>query len=112
MRVWVDAQLPPSLAAWLTSHHVEAQVVRDLSLRDAADVQIFEAAKGANAIVLTKDADFARLVLHRGPPPQIVWLTCGNTSNSRLREILDRTWAAARVLLEKGEALVEIGDLA
>ncbi|WP_375341208.1 hypothetical protein [Plectonema radiosum] len=31
-------------------------------------------------------------------PPQIIWLTCGNTSNARLREIL-------------GETLVEIsGD--
>jgi predicted nuclease of predicted toxin-antitoxin system len=37
---------------------------------------------------MTKDSDFVDLVERLGPPPQIIWLTCGNTSNLRLREIL------------------------
>jgi predicted nuclease of predicted toxin-antitoxin system len=38
--------------------------------------------------VMSKDRDLADLVLRHGPPPQIIWITCGNTSNRRLEEIL------------------------
>lgn len=59
---------------------------------------------------MTKDADFVALLEQRGAPPKIVWLTCGNTSNARLREVLARTWPQARVLLDAGEPLVEVND--
>jgi predicted nuclease of predicted toxin-antitoxin system len=40
---WVDAQLPPSLAPWLTERFgVEASSMRFLGLRDAEDLEIFE----------------------------------------------------------------------
>ena len=36
MKFWLDAQLPPALARYLAeAFGVEAQVVRDLGLRDA-----------------------------------------------------------------------------
>lgn len=111
MMVWVDAQLPPALAGWLRqAYSVDAHAVRDLGLRDASDERIFTEARRANAVVLTKDADFTALVERLGPPPQIVWITCGNTTNARLRELLGRAWLDAQRLLEDGEPLVEIRD--
>ena len=60
---------------------------------------------------MTKDRDFVDLVDRYGVPPQIIWLTCGNTSNTRLREILSATLPDALELLRSGEMLVEIsGD--
>ncbi len=60
---------------------------------------------------MTKDSDFADLVDRLGKPPQIIWLTCGNTSNARLREILSVVLPEALELLCSGETLVEIsGD--
>jgi len=57
--VWVDAQLSPALAPWLTQEFgVEAFSARRLTLVRAKDRQIFEAAREANAVVLTKDVDF------------------------------------------------------
>ncbi|WP_331001431.1 DUF5615 family PIN-like protein [Nostoc sp. WHI] len=51
------------------------------------------------------------LVDRLGTPPQVIWLTCGNTSNARLKEILNSTLPEALELLRSGEALVEIrGD--
>ena len=89
MTIWVDAQLSPAIAVWITNTlGLEAIALRDLGLRDAEDPEIFEAAKAQKAIVMTKDSDFVDLVERLGPPPQIIWLTCGNTSNLRLREIL------------------------
>jgi predicted nuclease of predicted toxin-antitoxin system len=61
--IWVDAQLSPALAKWIAAELGHpAQAIRDLGLRDAKDRQIFDAARQANAIVLTKDSDFVELV--------------------------------------------------
>jgi predicted nuclease of predicted toxin-antitoxin system len=109
MIIWVDAQLSPAIAAWLSStFSVEAFAVRDLQLRDAKDEQIFSAARLSNAVVMTKDSDFLLLLDRLGPPPQVIWLTSGNTSNARLKEILTAVFPKAIELLESGESLVEI----
>jgi len=113
MVVWIDAQLAPTLAGWLReTFGVAAVAARDLQLRDAEDAVIFQAARRAGAVVLTKDADFVTLVGRHGPPPQIVWLTCGNTSNRALRELLASAWPRVVALLEAGEPLVEISGRA
>jgi predicted nuclease of predicted toxin-antitoxin system len=109
MVIWVDAQLSPAIAAWLTeTYALSAHAVRDLGLREAADRVIFLAARGASVVVMTKDSDFVRLLEEPGPPPQVIWLTCGNTSNARLRQILTNALPRAIILLESGEPLVEI----
>jgi predicted nuclease of predicted toxin-antitoxin system len=60
--------------------------------------------------VITKDSDFFGLLERFGPPPQILWITCGNTSNAYLRDVLQRTLPRALKLLEQGEPLAEISD--
>lgn len=112
MTIWVDAHLSPAIAAWITSTFgIEAIALRDLGLRDAEDPEIFEAARAQNAVVMTKDSDFVDLVERLGSPPPIIWLTCGNTSNAKLREILSETLPRALELFAAGETLVEIsGD--
>jgi len=82
--------------------------VRDLGLRDAEDIDIFEAARQANAVVMSKDSDFVDLVNRFGPPPQVLWIRCGNTSNAQMQVILSGTLLAAADLLHQGEQLVEI----
>ncbi len=72
------------------------------------DEEIFAAAKRENAVVMTKDRDFVALLDRLGPPPQVIWLRCGNTSNARLKEVLARTLSEALRLLVAGESLVEI----
>jgi predicted nuclease of predicted toxin-antitoxin system len=83
--------------------------IRDLGLRDAEDGVIYQAAKVANVVVLTKDADFAELVERLGPPPQVLWLRCGNSSNAALRALLTAELPEAMRLLNTGEAMVELG---
>jgi len=58
LTIWIDSQLSPDLARWLTEQfRVEARAVRDVHLREAKDREIFEAARRAGAVVMTKDAD-------------------------------------------------------
>jgi len=109
MIMWLDAQLSPALAKWVEETLGFATVaVRDLGLRSATDFSIFQAARKAVAIVLTKDIDFTHLLAKHGPPPKVIWLTCGNTSNHNLRRILGTALAPVLRLLESGESIVEI----
>ena len=102
--------MSPALAHWISARFagLEAIAVRDLGLRDAEDKEIFEAARQAGAVLMSKDSDFVDLVNRLGPPPQIIWIRCGNTSNAQMRVILSNTLTAAIDLLNQGERLVEI----
>ena len=112
MILWLDAQLSPSVASWIVATFaIEAHAVRDLGLRNAKDGSIFEAARDAAAVMMTKDSDFVESVQRLGPPPKVLWLTCGNTSNARLREILTSQLPVAIARLEAGDNVVEIGAI-
>lgn len=109
MTIWIDAQISPAIAIWIeTNFPVKAFALRDLGLRDSEDLEIFEKARKADSVVLTKDSDFVSLLDRFGPPPKIIWLTCGNTSNANLKIILSKTLADAIDLITEGEEIVEI----
>ena len=111
MIIWLDAQLAPSLAIWITLRfEVEAKPVRDLNLRETEDEDIFQATAREGAVMMTKVHDFVSLLERHGPPPQIIWLRCGNTSNAYLRQLLGITLPDVLAMLEDGEPLVEITD--
>ena len=109
MTIWIDAHLSPAIAPWISrTFGISAFALRDLGLRDAEDPEIFEAGKAQKIIFMTKDSDFVDLVERLGSPPQIIWLTFGNTSNAQLKEILTATLPRALEILATGESLVEI----
>jgi predicted nuclease of predicted toxin-antitoxin system len=113
MTIWIDAQLSPALAPWITATFgIEAYSVVFLGLRDADDETIFQAAKEASAVVMTKDSDFLELQLRFGAPPQIVLIALGNTSNTRMREVLQQQFAQIQQYLLQAEPLVEINERA
>jgi predicted nuclease of predicted toxin-antitoxin system len=108
--IWLDNHLSPALAQWIDEEFGEPCVqVRDLGLARAEDADIFQQAKSVARVFITKDRDFAELVVRLGPPPGIVLLTCGNTSTAYLRTMLRDQLAEALRLLAAGEPLVEIG---
>ncbi len=111
MTLWFDNQLPPALPLWMQSElFVDCRTVRELHLQRASDLEIFTAARAARAVVITKDADFVELLERQGAPPQIVLITCGNTSNAHLRRLVEAAWPTVRAMLDRGEALIELGD--
>ena len=111
MTLWVDAQFSPIIATWIReTFSVEARSMKDLGLRDATDRQIFLAAKKIQAIIITKDSDFLNLANQLGTPTQVIWITCGNTSNAALKDVLSKNLPHALQLLGMGEPVVEIAD--
>lgn len=110
MKFWVDAQLPPALAAWLAGQYgIEAFSLRDIGLRDASDAEIFLAARQAGLVIISKDSDFVDLVSRHGMPPQLLWVTCGNVTNRQLQSVFGKTFVEALSTLSAGQPIVEIG---
>ncbi len=103
--------IAPARALVRAALRVTAHAVRDLGLRDATDRAIYDAARAANVVVITKDRDFPDLLTRLGPPPHVIWVTCGNTSNARMRQIFEALFPQALLLLQGGDPLVEITDL-
>jgi predicted nuclease of predicted toxin-antitoxin system len=111
VKLWIDAQLPQALARWLVGHFdVEADTLDALGLRHAHDTQIFAALRTQGSVIVSKDEDFVDLVTRLGPPPQVLWVTCGNVTNRALRAVFGGSLAAALDLIRAGEPIVEITD--
>lgn len=111
MRFWLDAHLPPAIAPWIKSQFgVECLHVRNLKLSDKEDLEIYREAKLADAVIISKDKDFADLSKRLGPPPQILLVKCGNTSNQKLQELFLKTFADALEFIKSGEPIVEISE--
>ncbi len=113
MKIWLDAQLSPAVASWMEANFdvEEAFAVQaDPEFRTLKDHEIFSRARVAGAAVMTKDRDFVEMIERLGPPPAVIWITCGNTSNHNLRRILSEALPRAIKLIESGEPLVEIQD--
>jgi predicted nuclease of predicted toxin-antitoxin system len=74
MIIWLDAQLSPSIASWLSiEFSVSAIAVRDLGLRDAKDQEFFSPPD--KPMPSSWDIDFVHLVEKSGAPPQVILLT-------------------------------------
>jgi predicted nuclease of predicted toxin-antitoxin system len=61
MIFWLNAQLRPSLAKWLTeTFGVNAVTLQELGLQDAQNIEIFNAARAqvSDTVVVTNERDF------------------------------------------------------
>ena len=108
MKFLVDAQLPPSLVAWLRKLGYEADHVGEVGLREAPDGAIWLHALQSGAVLVTKDEDFAARSAQEDRVPVIVWLRVGNTTNRALLAWIEPRWAGIVTLLSQGSRLVEV----
>ena len=108
MRYLIDAQLPPGLARWLIANGYPSDHVNDLGLGAATDDAIEAKARETQAVIWSKDADFADRT-RRTPGLQVVWIRFGNTTNASLQAKLAPHLDTIEEALERGEPLIEIG---
>lgn len=107
MRCLVDAQLQPALARRLAAMGHEAVHVLDLGLATAPDARVRDEARARDAVIFTKDEDFAVWrVLNGGPP--VVWLRLGNTRRAPLLARVAAELPAILAALERGDTLIEV----
>lgn len=86
----------------------EAIHLRDVNMMTATDYEVFAFARSKKAILVSKDADFVEILEEKGPPPQLIWLTIGNTANANLQAVFKKHLPSALALLNSGSPIVEI----
>lgn len=113
MKLLIDAQISPAIAAWInrTFDDIKAISARSVDLQFAQDSEIYSYARVNGYTIMSKDDDFLYQLEKYGSPPALIWITSGNTSNARMKEILASTLPKVKNLIEKGEPIVEISDL-
>jgi predicted nuclease of predicted toxin-antitoxin system len=85
MKFIVDAQLPKSLARFLTEQGYDTLHTLDLPLKNATgDNYINQLSIQQQRIVISKDSDFYDSFMAKQEPHKLLYLTVGNMRNSEL----------------------------
>ena len=108
MRFLVDAQLPPALARALSDRGHDAEHVTDIGLGDAADHTIWRYALDNDAVLITKDEDFADLSARGAEAPTVIWVRLGNTSRSALLTWFTPLLDSIVEMVDAGNQLIEL----
>lgn len=108
MKFLIDAQLPPSLARFLTGKGYFSRHVADIELKEADDTEVWDYAIKNEMVIITKDEDFAarRSLTLKGP--SILWLRVGNCSNKALLKWFSPLLPDVLVRLQQEEKLIEV----
>ncbi len=77
-------------------------------MQSADDSAIWAHALSQQAVLLTKDEDFADRWLLGGQQVPLVWIRLGNCSNTTLLAWLTPLWPEVMARLEQGERIVEL----
>jgi predicted nuclease of predicted toxin-antitoxin system len=107
-RFIVDAQLPTALARWLGAHGHVAEHVADLGMGGASDTAIWDFALAMQAVIITKDEDFAKRRMQTKIAPVIVWVRLPNTRRRQLLTWFEPLLPHLTLALQRGEALIEL----
>jgi predicted nuclease of predicted toxin-antitoxin system len=88
VKLLFDANLSPALVARLRAEYPGSTHVRDIGLRAAMDVQIWEYAKAHGFAIVSKDTDFRERSFVEGFPPKVIWLDVGNAGTTLIVALL------------------------
>lgn len=108
MRFLVDAQLPPGLARLLRERGHEAEHVTDIGPADTADRDLWRYALAHDAVIVTKDEDFANMVTAAREAPPVIWIRVGNTRRAALLGWFEPRIEQVVAMIESGNRLVEL----
>ena len=108
MRFLIDEQLPPSLVAQLISLGHDAEHVNKIGLGGRTDAEIYAHAVAKEAVIISKDEDFAARAGEPASNVKVVWIRLGNVTNVALWQALEPRMAEIVESLERDEHLIEI----
>ena len=104
MKLLLDENVSPTLAARLAHEYPGTAHVRDVGLRGAADERIWQHARAEAFAIVSKDADFRDRSYVEGFPPKIVWLDVGNAGTTAIADLLRREHPRIEQFGSSGEA--------
>ncbi len=106
MKFLIDNQLPAALARFIqTEFKVQATHVIDVGLRDASDAEIWNYVSESDSILISKDEDFANMVL-LVPTAKLIWVRFGNCRKEFLLKLFQHMWSRILDRLDGGDRLI------
>lgn len=110
MKFLVDAQLPFTLKAWLTSQGFDTIHTADLPKQNlSTDTEIVDISVQEDRILISKDSDFLKLKILADKPRQLLLITTGNIDNATLRSLFERNFDSITKLFDSFE-VVELSN--
>ena len=88
MKLLFDQHLSPHLVKRLANLYFGSLHVQTVGLDRASDPELWEYARQADMIIVTKDADFGERGHLLGIPPKVIWIRRGNCSTKEIEKIL------------------------
>lgn len=90
MKLLLDQNLSHRLIQALRQEYPDSLHVREVGLKDAADVEVWKYASEHGFTIVTKDADFHQRSFLYGHPPKVVWIRSRNCSTALIEDLLRR----------------------
>ena len=88
MKLLFDQNLSHRLAQTLQQEFPNSQHVREVGLKEASDLAVWEHAATHGFTIVTKDADFHQRSFLLGHPPKVIWIRAGNCSTATIEAML------------------------
>ena len=104
MKLLLDENLSPDLVQDLSTDFPGSAHVRDLDLKSATDIAVWERARADRYTLVSKDSDFRQMSFLFGAPPKVVWIRLGNCSTKEILALFRKRRAALEAFSEDPEA--------
>jgi predicted nuclease of predicted toxin-antitoxin system len=104
MKLLFDENLSPQLVRLLGDLFPGSVHVRDVGLKAADDLVVWEYAQVNSLIICSKDSDMHQRSFLLGYPPKVVWVRLGNCSTSDVEHLLRTHFAAIEAFAADGYA--------
>lgn len=88
MKLLLDANLSPRLAAALQDLFPGTAHVREFGLQSVDDEPIWRYAIEHGFAIASKDSDFRQRSFVLGAPPKVIWIRCGNCSTDEIERLI------------------------
>ena len=90
MRLLFDQNLSFKLCSRLADLFPNSGQVSLAGLATADNQAVWEHPRAGGFTLVSQDSDFADMAALIGPPPQVIWLRCGNRTVATLEQLLRR----------------------
>jgi len=103
VKLLLDENLSPRLAAALSDLYPGSQSVRECGLRGASDIEVWQFALDNGFAIISKDSDFSQRSFLLGSPPKVIWLRIGNCTTTRVDFVLRNAAPRIHAFLASGQ---------
>jgi predicted nuclease of predicted toxin-antitoxin system len=104
MNLLFDENLSHKLVRQLDDLFPNSVHVRDIGLKAADDLLVWDYAKDNGLMIVSKDSDMHQRSFVYGYPPKIIWVRLSNCSTSDVERLLRRSFTAIKAFYEDEHA--------